>query len=94
MVIRIRIRNKNTEGELKMKLWAEIDSPTIEKTIKTTDITILPIGSTEQHGPHLPTGTDHIIGWEIAKRAAEKLDALILPVLPFGFSEDHIPRAG
>jgi creatinine amidohydrolase/Fe(II)-dependent formamide hydrolase-like protein len=60
-----------------MKLWAELDSPTIEQTVKTSGVAILPIGSTEQHGPHLPTGTDHIIGWEVARRAAEKLDALL-----------------
>jgi creatinine amidohydrolase len=77
-----------------MKIWAEMASPSIEETVKKTKIAILPIGSTEQHGPHLPTGTDHIIGWEIAKAVTEKLDAIILPVIPFGFSEDHMPKAG
>ncbi len=77
-----------------MNLWAEIDSPSIEKMLKVKEVVIAPIGSTEQHGPHLPTGTDHIIGWEIAKRVAENVDCLLLPIAPFGFSEDHFPRAG
>jgi creatinine amidohydrolase len=77
-----------------MKLWAEMDSPTVAETVADTPVAILPIGSTEQHGPHLPTGTDHLIGWEVARRAAQRLDALLLPVIPYGFSEDHVPRPG
>jgi creatinine amidohydrolase len=71
-----------------------MSSPSIEEAVRTKEIAILPIGSTEQHGPHLPTGTDYVIGWEIARRVAEKLDALLLPVIPYGFSEDHMPKAG
>ncbi|MFX0145884.1 MAG: creatininase family protein [Candidatus Hodarchaeota archaeon] len=77
-----------------MSIWAEMSSPEIKKLVKKCKVAIFPIGSTEQHGPHLPTGTDHIIGWEIAKRVAEKTGALLLPILPIGFSEDHYPRAG
>ncbi len=77
-----------------MSIWAETSSPEIKKLVKKCKAAIFPIGSTEQHGPHLPTGTDHIIGWEIAKRVAEKTGALLLPILPIGFSEDHYPRAG
>ena len=71
-----------------------MDSRTIGETLKKTKLVILPIGSTEQHGPHLPTGTDYFIGEEIAKRIAQRLDALLLPVIPFGFSLDHMPWPG
>jgi len=77
-----------------MNVWAEMSSPEIEQTLKKTKVAILPIGSTEQHGPHLPTGTDHILGLEFARRVAEKIDAILLPLIPFGFSEDHMPRPG
>src|ERR1044072_1753565 len=59
-------------------------------------IAILPIGSTEAHGPHLPLSTDVIIAEEMARRAAEKLiaqglDTLVLPPLSYSvtnFSAD------
>ena len=79
---------------LELAQWAEKSSKQLEGLIKKCKVAILPIGSTEQHGPHLPTGTDHIIGWEIAKRVAEKTGSLLLPIIPVGFSEDHYPRAG
>ncbi len=75
-------------------IWAEKSSPELKELVKKHKVAIFPIGSTEQHGPHLPTGTDHIIGWEIAKRVAEKTGSILLPILPIGFSEDHYPRAG
>ena len=75
-------------------LWGEQSSDSIKTGIPRAKVVIVPIGSTEQHGPHLPTGTDHIVTWELAKRVAERTGALVLPLLPYGFSEDHFPRAG
>jgi creatinine amidohydrolase len=75
-------------------LWAEKSSPDLGRLVDLHGIAILPVGSTEQHGPHLPTGTDHIIAWELAKHVAEEVDALLLPLLPYGFSDDHFPMAG
>jgi creatinine amidohydrolase len=74
--------------------WAEASSPQIAEEVKRRPIAILPIGSTEQHGPHLCTGTDHIVAWELAKAVADRLDALLLPLLPYGFSDDHFPKPG
>jgi creatinine amidohydrolase len=49
---------------------------------------LLPLGSTEPHGPHAPLATDTIISVGICRRAAEKLrgevDVLVLPALPYG----------
>lgn len=45
---------------------------------------ILPLGSTEQHGPHLPLSVDSILAEEWARRLAERVDALHAPVMPFG----------
>jgi creatinine amidohydrolase len=56
---------------------------------------ILVSGAIEQHGPHLPTGTDTILGYEIAKRAAIKLgNALVAPVIRPCLSEHHIGFQG
>lgn len=45
---------------------------------------ILPLGSTEQHGPHMPLAVDSIMAGEWARRLAERLDALYTPVMPYG----------
>ncbi len=59
---------------------------------------VMPIGATEQHGPHLPLMTDHLMAETIALRAAEQVpasvDVLVAPVLPFGCSSHHIPVGG
>jgi len=56
--------------------------------IKPT-IAVQPIGSMEQHGPHLPISTDTIIAYEVGKALAEKLDALLLPPIPYSCSIEH-----
>ena len=40
--------------------------------MEASELAILPIGSTEQHGPHLPMCTDYVVATEISKRIAEK----------------------
>ena len=54
-------------------------------------IAILPMGSTEPHGPHLPLDTDGVLAMERARRAARQLeergvDTVILPLVPYGIS--------
>ena len=51
---------------------------------------VLPLGSTEQHGPHLPLSTDTDIALELARRlAAVRPDVLIAPAVPYGSSGEH-----
>lgn len=53
-------------------------------------IAILPVGATEQHGPHLPVGTDMMIAEAIGQAIAARLNgAWLLPCLPFGLSHEH-----
>lgn len=50
----------------------------------------VPLGATEQHGPHLPIGTDTLIASALAERlAARRADILVAPPLPFGSSGEH-----
>ena len=58
------------------------------------DTVIVPFGSTEQHGRHLPLGTDSVLGDELGWRLAERLDAFIAPTVRFGCSEHHLAFAG
>ena len=47
---------------------------------------ILPLGATEQHGPHLPQNTDTLIAEALAKTVAEQSGGLVLPAIPIGYS--------
>jgi len=71
--------------------WVEI-----EEAIKRGRTTVIVVsGSVEQHGPHLPTGTDTLLGYEIAKRAARRLGtALVASVIRPALSEHHMGFPG
>jgi creatinine amidohydrolase len=60
-------------------------------------LVVLPVGATEQHGPHLPVGTDHFLVTHVARAAAEaagELPVVVAPTLPFGSSHHHLPFGG
>jgi creatinine amidohydrolase len=59
-----------------------------------TDTVIVPIGATEQHGPHAPLSTDTIVSEEVAIRLAVRTGALVAPALPVSFSAQHLTFAG
>lgn len=61
-----------------------------------TDLALLPVGSTEQHGPHAPLSTDTLSAEAFAEAAAEAYDEdiAIAPALPYGISEEHRHFAG
>jgi creatinine amidohydrolase len=63
----------------------------IEKWKKKSNQIIIPIGSLEQHGPHLPVSTDTIIIEYLAKTIAEKIQSLYIPAITFGISFEHEP---
>ena len=65
--------------------------PGVAEAVKAGATTvILPLGATEQHGPHLPLGTDTIRAAALANRVAARLpDSLVAPELPFGCSDEH-----
>ncbi|MBM4047927.1 MAG: creatininase family protein [Planctomycetes bacterium] len=58
------------------------------------DTAIVAFGSIEQHGHHLPLGTDWLIAQARAKALAEKLNAFLLPAMPFGNSREHMAFPG
>jgi creatinine amidohydrolase len=60
--------------------------------ITKTSRAIIPIGSLEQHGAHLPVSTDSLITEYIAKVVAQKIPSFILPVISYGVSYEHKPR--
>jgi len=66
--------------------------PVLRSLIKNKkQIAIIPIGSIEQHGPHLPISTDSDIVSEVAKKLADKKGYLLLPTVTYGTSFEHAP---
>ncbi len=61
-------------------------------------LAILPVGATEQHGPHLPLGTDFLIVEHVTRAAAQEarasVDVLVAPTFQTGSSHHHLPFGG
>jgi creatinine amidohydrolase len=73
-----------------MPRWEFCTSAEIEQIVRAgMDMAVLPIGATEQHGPHLATGTDTISAQWVAERAAERTGVLVLPAVSYGCSLGH-----
>jgi creatinine amidohydrolase len=68
---------------------AEVSWTDANKLFKEYDTVILPVGSTEQHGPHNPLGTDHLIAAAFSKVVGDRTGVPVLPVIPVGISEHH-----
>lgn len=79
--------------------WAESNRETLREVLPEA-LVLLPLGATEQHGPHLATGTDALVATESCVRAAEAVAAdcprplVITPPLPFGASDHHLAFGG
>jgi creatinine amidohydrolase len=76
--------------------WTEI-ADTVRRADDGTlaPILLIPVGSTEQHGPHLPIATDTIIAEEIADRAVRRTDGLVVgPTITVSSSGEHTGFAG
>jgi creatinine amidohydrolase len=71
---------------------AEMTCTEIDEALKERPVAILPVGSTQAHGPHLPVSTDTLVAFEVARRGALKLReqrirALILPPLNYSVTD-------
>lgn len=76
-----------------MRIWERLSSREIGQIIAGgMDMAVLPVGATEQHGPHLCTGTDTLSALQIASAAAERANVLLLPAIPYGCSLGHTDR--
>ena len=66
--------------------------PDLRKLIKKKkQIAIIPVGSIEQHGPHLPISTDSDIVTEISLQLSDKINGVLLPTINYGISDEHFP---
>lgn len=56
-----------------------------------TQSAIIPVGSLEQHGQHLPVSTDCLIAEHISMEVSQRLEYFVFPLVPFGVSFEHAP---
>jgi creatinine amidohydrolase len=73
--------------------WQDLSSAAIAALDAARTVAVLPLAATEQHGPHLPTGTDQFIAdgliGEASRRCPADLDIVVMPVQPIGSSDEH-----
>lgn len=70
-----------------LRKMAEMNSVDFMKHLKKTKSIILPSGAYELWGPHLPLGADTVMAEEVAWRVAEKMDWIVGPTVPVGYSD-------
>jgi creatinine amidohydrolase len=76
-------------GRLAALAWPDVAA------VAGRSILVVPVGSTEQHGPHLPLGTDSDVAVALADRlAAARPDVLVAPALPYGSAGEHAAFPG
>jgi creatinine amidohydrolase len=70
--------------------WADLAWPEVRATLEGDGhVGLVPVGATEQHGPHLPVGTDTLVAQAICDETSARTGALVLPALPIGVSYGH-----
>ena len=77
--------------ERKPYLYQHLTWPEMREAAKAQPVVILPIGSVEDHGHHLPLDTDNFLIWSICETAAQKApgEILLMPHIPYGFETHH-----
>lgn len=70
----------------------ELSWPEFEAKIAGGAPVFLPLGATEQHGPHLPLGVDVVLPTGVCERVAREVGGLVAPTVPYGYKS--MPRSG
>ena len=74
---------------LQLQTWAEV-----ERYLETASTVIMPIGSTEQHGPNGLIGTDAVTSEEIAHAVGARTDTMVAPTIAVGMAQHHMAFTG
>lgn len=71
--------------------WVEL-----KQVAERNPVVVVPVGSVEDHGPHLPLDTDNFLIWSICEEAARRAegDILLMPLIPYGFETHHMDFPG
>ena len=83
------------QGDMNGLELAAMTSPQIRAHAAADGVLVIPIGSTEQHGPHLPLGTDADVALAVSRRLAARIPTTVVaPVISYGSSGEHAGFAG
>jgi creatinine amidohydrolase len=79
------------ESPSRPRRWEQLTGPDVGQLLADDprQVCLMPVGATEQHGPHLPTGTDTIIATRLCDEVSGRTGALVLPALSLGASFGH-----
>jgi creatinine amidohydrolase len=72
----------------------QMTNPEVEAFLRDHDTVLVPVGSTEQHGPHGPLLTDALVPAEVAGRVAPRARAAVAPPINYGLSYPHVGFTG
>ncbi|MGH9327733.1 MAG: creatininase family protein [Terriglobia bacterium] len=80
----------------KSYLYEHYTWPELGEVSKKQPVVVLPVGSVEDHGKHLPLDTDNFIIWSICEAAAQRAagDILLMPLVSYGFETHHMDYWG
>ncbi|MHB1004206.1 MAG: creatininase family protein [Chloroflexota bacterium] len=76
--------------------YSDLTWPEIKEAIAAQKVVILPVGTVEDHGRHLPLDTDNFLVTAVCEEAASRApeSCLVMPTVPYGFNEHHIDFPG
>ncbi len=75
-----------------MTLLEKMPWPDVAEKLQQIPAAILPIGATEQHGPHMGCGMDAVLADKLCKAVAKETGVMMLPTMPYGCSIGHSQR--
>jgi creatinine amidohydrolase len=86
----------STASSLEKILYDELTWPEVNEAVEARKVVLLPIGSTEQHGHHLPLDTDNFLARSVCLTAARRAPAemLVMPTIPYGYNEHALDFPG
>jgi creatinine amidohydrolase len=84
--------NRNGSAAMNNVRMDNISWVDYEHRVQSGSVVFLPIGATEQHGPHLPLGTDALLASAISEDVAREIDGIVAPALSYGYKSQ--PKCG
>jgi len=90
------MRIRYTAPMLQTEFWQNLTTHDFAGLDAERVVALLPVGAIEQHGPHLPLGTDALIAEALSRAVMERVpnDLLVMPTLSIGHSLEHLDYAG
>src|SRR5581483_829179 len=77
-------------------LYSDLTWPELRDAVKRQPVILLPVGSVEDHGPHLPLDTDNFMASTVCLETARRIpdEVLVMPTVSYGFNWHHIDFPG